>query len=91
MARRKAGFKLPSMNIEYKVLIGALPVLLAIIGWLIVQLFTRINTSVKDVKSDVKDFRENVTKEMSSLRSDIGNALNNTGILTEDIKNNELT
>jgi hypothetical protein len=73
------------MNVEYKILLGVLPFLLGIIGWLIVQLFNRINASVKDVKSDVKDFRENVTKEMSSLRSDIGNALNNTGILSEEI------
>jgi hypothetical protein len=73
------------MNVEYKILIGILPILLGIIGWLIIQLFTRINISVKDVKSDVKDFREDVTKEMSSLRSEIGNALNNTGVLSEEI------
>jgi hypothetical protein len=73
------------MDIISKISVAIVPILLTIIGFLLVQLFIKINGNVKDVKSDVKDFRDNITLEISNLRSDIGSALNNTGILSEEI------
>ena len=58
---------------------------MAIIGFLMIQLFMKINSNVKEVKTDLKDFRNNVSEEISDLRIDIGTAINNTGIISEEV------
>jgi hypothetical protein len=73
------------MDIISKIAIWVLPVLVTIIGFLLAQKFSQINDSISEVKIDVKDFRENVSTEISNLRIDIGTAINNTGILSEEI------
>ncbi len=73
------------MDVISKISIAAIPILLSIIGFLLIQVYSKINLRIADIKGDIKEFKTSVTNDIKALREDIGNAINNTGILSEEI------
>ena len=62
------------MDILQILAIVSYPALIALAGWSIKKILERIYTEISDVKSDIRQ-----------LRTDVGEAINNTGIVSEEL------